>query len=249
MKFSPFVLGAAVAALAACSQPAPPAQEQAAAPATPTAAEPAAPAPAPVEIKAPAGQYKLDPNHSSLSFSINHVGLSNYVARFTQYQVTLELDPANLAASSVAVTIDPTSVRADFYADYRALHKDSKFQSWDEDMAQSELFFNAGQHPQIEFRSTSVEQTESGALRIVGDLTLLGQTHPVTLEATLVGSGPTHPFYGGGGVIGFSASGSFNRSSFGMNHLLQPLLVGDAVTIRFEGEFQQVVPPAQTPAS
>lgn len=234
-RVTSFATSVMAIALAACSQPAPPAEQQAAA--------------APVQIKAPAGRYELDPNHANLSFRVNHVGLSNYVARFTKYKVTLDLDPENLAASSVVATIDPTSIRTDFSADYRAGHPDSKFQGWDEDLAQSDKFFNAGQHPQIEFRSTRVEQTRPGSMQIVGDLTLLGQTHPVTLEATLVGSSPTHPFYGGGGALGFSAKGEFERSAFGMSHLLQPPLVGDAVTIEFEGEFQQAVSQAATPVS
>lgn len=75
-----------------------------------------------------------------------------------------------------------------------------------------------------------------------------GRTQPVTLEATLVGSSAKHPF-AGVGAIGFSAHGTFRRSAFGINHLLQPPLVGDTVTIRFEGEFQQAVAPAATPAS
>lgn len=232
-----FATSSAAVALAACSQPAPPAETQST----------AASAPASVGIKAPAGRYQLDPTHSSLSFSVNHVGLSNYVARFTRYQVTLDLDPENPAGSSVVATIDPTSIRTDYSADYRALHPDSKFQTWDEDLAQSDLFFDASRHPQIEFRSTRVEQTVPGVLQIAGDLALLGQTHPVTLEATLVGSSPTHPFYGGGGAIGFSAKGALERSAFGMNHLLKPPLVGDTVTIAFEGEFQQA--QAATPNS
>ncbi len=237
-KMTLFNAGVVAATLSACSQSAPPAQQQA-----------DSATPEPVQVAAPAGRYALDPNHSSLNFSVNHVGLSNYVARFTKYQVTIDLDPQNLGASSVVATIDPTSIRTDYSGDYRGAHKDSPFGSWEEDLAQSPKFFNAAQHPQIEFRSTRVEQTGPGAMRIVGDLTLLGQVHPVTLEATLVGSSATHPFYGGGGAIGFSAAGSFNRSAFGMNHLLEPLLVGDTVTIEFEGEFQQVVTQPATPAS
>ena len=232
---SPLFVVAAALALAACSQSAPPA-----APAP--AAQPVA-APAPPAINAPAGEYRSDLNHSSLNFTVNHLGLSNYRARFTAFQVTLQLDPANLAASSVSVTIDPASVRTDYAGDYRAGHKTSAFSSWDEDLAKSDKFFNSAAHPQITFRSTHVEPASGGMAKIHGDLTLLGQTHPLTLEAKVVGSVAKHPFTGAG-ALGFSASGSFLRSSFGMNHLLNPPLVGDRVTIEFEGEFHQVVAPA-----
>ena len=73
---------------------------------------------------------------------------------------------------------------------------------------------------------------------MTGDLTLLGKTHPVTLDATVVGAMAAHPFTKRG-AIGFSAIGTFNRSTFDMTHLLQPPIVGDAVTVQFDGEFQQ----------
>lgn len=238
MRPSLFAGSVLLATLAACSQSSPPAVEQTAAP----------PAPAPLQIAAPQGAYQLDPSHSSLLFRVNHVGVSTYVARFTRYEVKLDLDPANLAASSVTAAIDSASVRTDFSGDYRAHHPDSKFQTWDEDLAKSDKFFNAGVHPQILFHSTRVEQTGPGALQITGDLTLLGQTHPVSLEASLVGSSAAHPF-GGGGAIGFSATGSFQRSTFGMDHLVKPPLVGDTVTIQFEGEFRQMIAPVAAASS
>jgi len=192
---------------------------------------------------APAGQYRIDPTHSSLSFSVNHLGLSNYVARFTSYQVLLQYDPAQPEESSVTATIDPASIRTDYPADYKASHADSKFSSWDEDLAQSDKFFNAGKFPEITFRSTQVRASGPGALQIIGDLTLLGQTHPVELDATVVGATASHPMQAGVGAVGFSARGSFKRSTFGMTYLLAPPLIGDAVSIQFEGEFNQVKNP------
>jgi polyisoprenoid-binding protein YceI len=189
---------------------------------------------------APAGRYQLDPTHTSLSFSVNHLGLSNYSVRFTNYTATLQFDPAQLGQSSITASIDPGSLRTYYPADYRASHPGSKFTSWDEDLSQSDRFFNAGRFPQITFRSTAVRASGPRKLHIVGELTLLGQTHPVELDATVVGSTASHPMKPGLGAIGFSASGSFLRSTFGMNYLLDPPLVGDAVTVRFEGEFHEV---------
>ncbi|MDZ7784521.1 MAG: YceI family protein [Halioglobus sp.] len=70
--------------------------------------------PQPAAIKAPAGTYRIDPTHARVAFSIKHLGLSNYIARFTKYDVSLELDPDNLSASSVTATIWPSSVRTDY---------------------------------------------------------------------------------------------------------------------------------------
>ncbi|MGH8528807.1 MAG: YceI family protein [Nevskiales bacterium] len=235
------IVGATAFALAACSKsesPAPPA-------AKPSVA--AAPTPAPVQITAPAGTYTLDPYHSSISFGINHLGLSNYVARFTRYQATLNFDPANLAASSVTATIEPASVRTDFSGDYPATHKDTPYKTFDEALAKDAKFFNSGAFPQITFTSKRVEQTAPGRFTITGDLGFLGKTLPVTLDTTVVGSVAAHPFTQIG-AIGFSATTRIKRSEFGMTEYLQ--MLGDEVTIRFEGEFhQQAAAPAAAPAA
>jgi polyisoprenoid-binding protein YceI len=187
------------------------------------------------DIKAPKGTYKFDPNHSSLTFKIQHMGLSNYTARFTKFDVTLELDPAKVAASSVSVTVDPTSVRTDYAGDFKAGHKDSPYQTFEEEIAQADKFLNAGKFATITFKSTKVVPTGKG-LRVTGDLTFLGQTHPVTLDATVVGSMEKHPF-SGKGAVGFSATTELKRSEWGMTGTQQ--FLGDNVAIIFDGEFQQ----------
>lgn len=231
--------------LAGCSEPAAPPEPEEASP-SPAETTQAAPAPAQekVSIAAPAGTYSIDPYHSHISFSVNHLGLSNYIARFTDYEATIELDPENPENSSVTATIDPASIRTDHDGDYKATHQDSPYDTWDEDLAQSPKFFNAGEHPQITYRSTQVEVVGPDLLRVTGDLTLLGQTHPVVLNTRIVGDSAAHPM-SGKGAIGFSATGQIQRSEYGMTHLLDPELIGNAVTIRFEGEFHQVVPQAE----
>jgi polyisoprenoid-binding protein YceI len=237
-----FLAAAALAGLLlAC---APPAQQ--AAETTETAAEAA-----PVQVLAPAGTYALDPTHASLLFKVNHLGLTDYVARFTRYTGTLTFDPANLAASTIAFTVDPSSVRTDYPGNYRQTHAQSGFQSWDEDLSRSANFFNTGQFPEASFRSTAVEVTGANTARVTGDLTFLGQTRPVTFEVTYGGSMAQHP-YTRAGAIGFTARGTFNRSEFGSRFGLaqgdQPGFLGDAVTIEFAGEFQQQAAPAAAAA-
>lgn len=195
----------------------------------------AAPASEPISISAPTGLYKRDPTHATLQFTISHLGLSNYIAGFTDYEVSLQLDSGNVAASSVTVTINPSSIRTDYHADYKASHPESAFSSWEEDLAMSDKFFNAAQHPEIRFQSTSVQEQPIGTLQIAGDLTLLGQTHPIVLSGKVVGSAEQHPFTSQP-AVGLSVSGAFKRSTFGMNYLLSPPLVGDEVKISFEGE-------------
>jgi polyisoprenoid-binding protein YceI len=206
-----------------------------------SAAKPAASA---VALTAPAGAYTLDPNHASLLGKVQHMNLAPYHVRFTKFDVKVNLDPANLSASSVEVTIDPTSVRTDYTGDYKGTHPDSPFASFEEALAQGPKFFNAGQFATVTFKSTKVEPQGEGRMKVTGDLTLLGQTHPVTLDATLTGAMAEHPFTKVG-AMGFSATGTFKRSQFGMDIGVGKFL-GDDVTVQFDGEFKQQVasPPA-----
>lgn len=235
MKIQHLLAISAFALLAACGQAAAPAADAVDAAAT-----------APVELKVPAGVYALDPTHASLEWSITHMGLSHYTARFNTLDARLTLDPANLANSSVTATIDPKSVDAHYAGDYRGTHAQTGFGSWSEDIARNAAFLNADVHKDIRFNSTKVEPTGPRTAKVTGDLTFLGQTKPVTLNVTFVGDLARHPM-AGRPAIGFAAEGTFKRSDFGMS--TGPL--GDEATIRFNGEFIQQAPaaaPAPAPA-
>jgi len=197
-----------------------------------------------VELTAPAGIYKLDPNHRSLVGKVQHMNLAPYSVRFTNFDVTLNLDPKKLGASSVEVSVDVTSVRTDYTGDYKGTHKDSPYGSFEEALAQGPKFFNAAQFPTMTFKSTKVAPHGKGRLKITGDLTLLGKTQPFTLDATVTGSLAEHPRTKAG-ALGFSATGTFKRSGFGMDIGVGKFL-GDDVTVQFDGEFSQQV--AQPPA-
>lgn len=189
-------------------------------------------------LKAPAGVYVMDPTHASLSWSFLHNKISHYTARFSKFSSEINLDPANLAKSTVSVTIDPASVDANYPADYKATHAKTGFASWSEDISKNKNYLNAGQFPQVTFKSTKVELTGARTAKVTGDLTLLGVSKPVTLDATFVGELEKHPFVQRP-AIGFAAEGKFKRSDFGM-----PVgFVGDEVSIRFDGEFIKQAAP------
>ncbi len=195
-----------------------------------------------VELTAPAGTYTLDPNHRSLVGKVQHFNLAPYSLRFTRFDVALNLDPKNLSAASVEVTLDPTSVRTDYTGDYKGTHEGTPYDSFEQALAQDAKFFNAAQFPAVTFKSTKVEPQGPGRMKITGDLTLLGKTLPLTLDATVTGSIAEHPRTKAG-ALGFTATGTFKRSAFGMDFGVGKFL-GDDVTVTFDGEFkQQVAPP------
>jgi len=217
----------AVLALAACS---PPADKTAAdkAPAAPSAAAPAA-APAKfVMPDVPAGDYKLDKSHASLTFKVNHLGFSHYTARFTEFDANLKFDPANPSASSIEATIDPRSL--DLPAPPAGFKTELLGKDW----------LDAGQYPTITFRSTKVEVTGANTAKVTGDFTLHGVTKPVVLDATFNGGYAGHPM-DPQARVGFSAHGVFKRSDFGVKYGVPApgttMGVSDEVEVNIETEF------------
>lgn len=174
---------------------------------------------------APAGRYKTDPSHSSLSWSFNHSGLSHYTARFLKVAAEVDWRPERPEASTLTVAIDPMSVRTDYpwpeVADF------------DAEIGGGENFL-AGQP--ITFTSRQVTVTGPNTGMVEGLLTFRGQTHPARLEVTFNGSMAEHPMMGVP-KVGFSARGVILRSTWGLDFGLPHL--GDEVSLVIE---TQLVP-------
>jgi polyisoprenoid-binding protein YceI len=200
-------------------------------------AQAAAPARAMEEpVDVPAGAYTLDPTHTSLLFRVDHLGFSRYTARFKKANAQLQFDPNDLAASTVTVTVDASSVETDF--------PDPQVVDFNAELA-GEKWLDAGKHPEIVFRSVSVEPTGARTLRINGELTLHGVTRPMVLNARLNGGYRSHPFEPNA-RIGFSATGVLKRSEFGISAGIPApgtkMGVSDEVEVIVETEFTG--PPA-----
>ena len=193
------------------------------------AAEPVATQPAP---GIPSGTYKLDKTHTSVTWKVGHMGLSFYTARFTEMDATLELDVAKPENSKLTATVNPRSVKTDYVP---TAEKD-----FDKELAEGADWFDAGKFPTVTFTSKKVTMTGEKTAKVEGDLTFRGVTKPLTLDVTMNGMMPKHPFTQGP-VIGFSAVGMLKRSDFGMTYGTQYL--GDAVQVLIETEFMGPTPP------
>jgi polyisoprenoid-binding protein YceI len=172
-----------------------------------------------VEIQA--GEYKLDKDHASLLFKINHMGFSSYVGRFNEFDVSLDFDPSNIENSRVEAVINMSSIdvnNPDFATTLAG-------PGW----------LDTQTFPQAVFRSTSVEKINNEALRVNGELTFLGVTKVVTMDAKLNGAGnnPLTRKY----TVGFSANLRFNRAAFGLKKYIP--VVGDELDIEINSEFQR----------
>lgn len=180
----------------------------------------------PAHAQVPATTYKLDPTHASVTWKVKHMGLSNYTARFTKIDATLDFDPVDKARSKVSVTIDPTSLKTDYPFPEK--------KDFDTELSMGEDWFNAGTYKTITFESTAVEMTGETTAKVTGNLTLLGVTKPVVLDVVLNGA-IEHPI-SKKPAVGFSATGTIKRSDFGMMKYIP--MVGDEVQLLIETEFQ-----------
>jgi polyisoprenoid-binding protein YceI len=166
-----------------------------------------------------AGTYQTDPLHSLVGYRVNHLGFNDYFGVFGDVTGTLVLDPANLNAAKVDVTI-PLSGLTNASAKLTE-HMNGKD------------FFDSAQFPLVRFVSTKVTAEGRSAL-ITGDLTIRGVTKSVTLDAEFTGAGTNT--YNKMDTVGFEATTAIKRSDFGMGYGLP--FVSDEVrlgiTVAFE---------------
>jgi polyisoprenoid-binding protein YceI len=182
-------------------------------------------------VAVPAGAYTLDKSHATLIFKVNHLGFSNYTARFKRFDAQLQFDPEQLAAAQLTATVDARSIETDF-PDPAQLDFNAQLQDKD--------WLDTAKYPQMKYVSKSIDITGKNTLRIHGELTLRGVTKPVILEATYNGGYAGHPM-DPHARVGFSAHGTLQRSDFGLSYgIPEPgttMGVGDEVSLILELEF------------
>ena len=77
-------------------------------------------------------------------------------------------------------------------------------------------FFAVEKYPTMTFVSTQVEPLSDDKARVTGDFTMLGKTLPMTLDVFLIKYAP-HPM-SGKQAVGFEATGTIDRTDFGMTY-------------------------------
>jgi polyisoprenoid-binding protein YceI len=165
-----------------------------------------------------ADDYVIDAVHSGVSFQISHVGLSYIQGRFNDFSGNFTIDTSDPSKSSFALTIKAESV------DTNNSKRDEHLRAPD--------FFNVKQFPAITFTSTAVKAIDGG-YEVTGDLTMHGETRPVTFSLK---GGKTAEFPPKVVRTGFTTSQIvLKRTDFGVGKPM-PVL-GDEVyiAISFEG--------------
>jgi polyisoprenoid-binding protein YceI len=174
----------------------------------------------------PAGEYKVDLSHASIVWKVSHLGLSNYVARFTDFDAAINYDPNEIHKSQITASINPMSIQTAYP---NAAEKD-----FDRVLATEKGWFNAQMFSNINFASTSIDMKTENTAVMKGELTFLGVTKEVYLDVVFNGAMTKQPFTGKP-TMGFSATTNITRSDFGMGQYVPS--IGDNVEIMIEGEF------------
>ena len=167
-----------------------------------------------------AGAYDVEPLHTRVLFSVSHLGFTTWYGEFTNVSGSLNLDPKKPAASALEIhipvgTVSTTNAKLD-------------------GELKSDVWLDAGQFPEIVFKSTKVSETGKDAAKVTGDLTFHGVTKPVTLAVKFNGAGtnPLDKKY----TAGFEVSGKIKRSDFGVKTYVP--LIGDDVDLIISAGFE-----------
>lgn len=168
-----------------------------------------------------ADTYTLDAAHSTVGFSVRHLGVSNVKGTFPTVSGTLTLDEKNIAKSSVDISIEAAGI------DTNNAKRDEHLRNAD--------FFDVAKFPAITFKSKGVSKSGTGYL-LVGDLTIKGVTKTVNIPFTLSGpkEHPMMPVY----VVGGEGSLVINRRDFNITYGMDAL-ISDAVAIDLQVEFNR----------
>jgi len=177
-----------------------------------------APVATPARPAAKPGEFQVDPVHSSVIFRIQHMNTSFFYGRFDHCEGRIALDAEKPEGSSVELAIQAESV------DTNSAKRDDHVRSPD--------FLNASEFPEIGFKSESVKALGQDRFEVSGQLSLHGETKPLTVEVQQTGLGKAPR--GDGRLAGYETSFTIKRSDFGMDNMLD--MLGDEVRVTLSVE-------------
>src|SRR5262245_51620196 len=119
--------------------------------------------------------HNIDIAHSAISFTVRHMMFAKVRGPFKQWTANLTFDASGPSKSKLEVEIDAASI------DTREAQRDGHLRSPD--------FLDAEKFPKMTFKSKRIVPAGPEHYELVGDLTIRGATHEVTLDVGQTGSG------------------------------------------------------------
>jgi polyisoprenoid-binding protein YceI len=144
----------------------------------------------------PTGVWKIDPVHSSMSFNVQHMGISTFSAGFGEADAALSVTDEGARLTGTAkvesVNIDEPQLRGHLL---------------------SPEFFDVERHPEIRFQADDIRVGEGGELTLTGELTIRDTTRQLEAQGKLLG-----PFDGpdGSARLGLSLETVVDRTDYGL---------------------------------
>ena len=180
----------------------------------------------------PTGDYRVDPAHSVIGFSIRHFEISFVRGRFREFNSTIHYDAADVTKSTVEFTAKVESI------DTGVAGRDNHLRSAD--------FFDVAKFPEMTFKSTKIEKKGKGYV-LHGDFTLKGVTKQISFPFNVTGAVKDNR---GNVRFGVAAETKINRRDYGITWGAKManggLNVGDEVIIDLQLEAVKAAAPATT---
>jgi polyisoprenoid-binding protein YceI len=168
------------------------------------------------------GTWKFDPMHTQVEFSAKHLGMMTVRGHFAEVTATGDIHPDHPERTTVEATINSASIRT---------HNEQR----DNDLRSSN-FLEIDKYPTMTFKSTRIELVDGDKYKVTGDLTIKGNTKPVTFDVVRYGEFNDSRM---GHRIGYAAQTQINRKDFGMSFdamLDGRFIVSNEIDINIEGE-------------
>ncbi|HKR72033.1 MAG TPA: YceI family protein [Streptosporangiaceae bacterium] len=181
------------------------------------------------------GTWQLDPYHTQVEFSAKHLGMMTVRGHFAEVSATGDIHPDRPEASKVQATISTASIR-------------TNHEVRDNDLRSSN-FLEVEKYPVMTFESTGIEPAGEDLYKLTGDLTIKGNTRPVTLEVRKYGEF-NDPMMGH--RIAYGATTQINRKDFGLSFSMVldgRFVVSEDIQISIEGELVEQQEEATAEAS
>lgn len=152
-------------------------------------------------VRAAEQTWQADPIHSSATFTAMHFGISRVTGIIPIENASIVLAEGSNIPSSATASLDPSGV-------------DTRFAMRDSDL-KSAHFFDAATYPKMEFLSTKVTALDATHFTMLGNLTMHGQTHPVTLTCEYLGRMTDSR---GRTRLAYTAKTTIDRTQWGMTY-------------------------------
>lgn len=167
--------------------------------------------------------WTADPNHSKLTFTVTHLGISDVLGLFQAFEARATASKPDFSDAVFELNAQTASINTEVEK------RDEHLKSPD--------FFNVEKFPVMSFKSTSIKKAGKDKYKLNGDFTLNGVTKPVSMDlwyrgtiANPMSKAPT---------AGFQLTGTIKRSDFNFGSKFAPPMLSDEVSIKADGEFTQ----------